>query len=276
MPETSPESRYKRLAVPLGLALIWAASVALIPRSVLRDYNNLFYDSFFRTRRVEPQTDGPVVIVAADNPSVVRLSNSPEHLHDLPWPRDKWAQVIQYAERCGARAVVFDILFDQQSEYVGTFDDDVNMGQAATGAKIPVIFAVECRHIGDAVAFAPYDPDHKTWKPTQGNVIVTQSTLRFYEPTNNALPSLAAATLGAIDRGEDIFGENQFYVHYYGRNAFQYVSAADVFDACKSGGSDKDAKSEWFKDKIVLAGVTATAGFDQKVSPFSNVFPGVE
>jgi adenylate cyclase len=58
-------------------------------------------------------------------------------------------------------------------------------------------------------------------------------------------------------------------ISYYGREmAFPYVSAADVLRG-RIG-------AEELKGKIVFVGTSAMATFDQKITPFSNNYPGVE
>ncbi|HUO77633.1 MAG TPA: adenylate/guanylate cyclase domain-containing protein [Thermodesulfovibrionales bacterium] len=58
-------------------------------------------------------------------------------------------------------------------------------------------------------------------------------------------------------------------VNYWGReHSFHYKSAVDVM---KNTAAAKD-----LRDKIVLIGTSALATYDQKVTPFSGNFPGVE
>jgi len=65
----------------------------------------------------------------------------------------------------------------------------------------------------------------------------------------------------------DRFG--RFFVNYRGdKNTFKYISAVDVFN-------NKFPK-DFFKNKFVLIGTTATGLFDLRVTPFNTVYPGVE
>jgi adenylate cyclase len=58
-------------------------------------------------------------------------------------------------------------------------------------------------------------------------------------------------------------------VNYWGKeHTFQYVSAVDVINEA--------AAAKDLKDKIALIGTSALATYDQKVTPFSGNFPGVE
>jgi len=58
-------------------------------------------------------------------------------------------------------------------------------------------------------------------------------------------------------------------INYYGgEGTFPHFSAADVL----AGRSPRDA----FQNKIVLVGTSAVGTYDQKITPFSNNYPGVE
>ncbi|MBI3995300.1 MAG: adenylate/guanylate cyclase domain-containing protein [Nitrospirae bacterium] len=58
-------------------------------------------------------------------------------------------------------------------------------------------------------------------------------------------------------------------INYYGKEqSFPYYSAAEVL----SGGIPRDA----LLNKIVLVGTSALGTYDQKITPFSNNYPGVE
>lgn len=63
--------------------------------------------------------------------------------------------------------------------------------------------------------------------------------------------------------------DGQLLINYRGRGeTFPHISAADVLRG--------EVPVEQLRDKIVVVGVTATAVFDIRSTPFDEVFPGVE
>ena len=61
----------------------------------------------------------------------------------------------------------------------------------------------------------------------------------------------------------------QIVINYRGEEkTFPHISVTDILHS--------KIPDETFKDKIVLVGVTATAIYDMRVTPFGNVFPGLE
>jgi len=78
----------------------------------------------------------------------------------------------------------------------------------------------------------------------------------------------------SLGLGDDIINipinnSGQLLVNYHGPGrTFPTVSAVDVIEG--------RIPPETFKDKLVLVGVTATAVFDLRVTPFQKDFPGVE
>jgi adenylate cyclase len=69
------------------------------------------YDTLLRKRFVAPETDPSIVILDIDERSLQQMST--DHGR-WPWPRDTLASVLEYLEKSGAAAVVFDILFSDE------------------------------------------------------------------------------------------------------------------------------------------------------------------
>ncbi len=73
--------------------------------------------------------------------------------------------------------------------------------------------------------------------------------------------------MGGLAIPTDEFG--RLFINYYGKaHTIRYESAADVLMG--------QVPAEVFRDKIVLIGGTAPGTYDQKISPFSADYPGVE
>ena len=85
------------------------------------------YDWLYKHRPVENKLDAPVVMICVDDYSVDQMENSESGL-PWPWPRDWWAGLIPWLEKCGAKVVVFDLLFDGKSPYNHYVGDDRGPG----------------------------------------------------------------------------------------------------------------------------------------------------
>jgi adenylate cyclase len=252
-----------------------AAGCVLYCLGAVRDADNVLYDIFYRHRSREVQSDGPAVIVAADDYSLGRLLS--EKKLGWPWPRDEWAAIIQYAASHGARAVVIDLLFSEPSVFERDMGDDDALADAIDSAGIPVVLATNVAG-GVPVRFAiPV-------KSTVNFGAVNQqadAVIRRFNPTVQGYPSLAA-------RATELLGvrpaSQPFLLRYYGphvdaedRKTFRYVSAADVVDAwLKDAAAIRRVGEETFKNKVVLIGAIAAGTYDVKATPLSSIYPGVE
>jgi adenylate cyclase len=73
--------------------------------------------------------------------------------------------------------------------------------------------------------------------------------------------------IGKLEIPSDELG--QIVINYRGKEkTYPHISVTDILH--------DNVPEETFKDKIVLVGVTATAIYDMRVTPFGNVFPGLE
>ncbi|HSZ58780.1 MAG TPA: adenylate/guanylate cyclase domain-containing protein [Tepidisphaeraceae bacterium] len=253
-----------------GLHHLPGASVAM------GKLDDLLYDSFYRLRPVEDQTDGPVVIVAADDKSLADLKRGiGKTSYGWPWPRQFWGLVPGYARKCGAKAVAFDMIFSEPSVFNGWSGDDGAFAAMIDGAKLPVIFGTEVSAAGVPDPFAP-----PVKKPILGAVNVSDSVVyRRYRPTVNEFPSLASRAANAVGATPPAA---EFRLHYFGphqdrkdHRTFRYVSASNVF-AAAMGQKNTGVDPAWFRNKIVLIGAITVGTFDVKASPLSEEYPGVE
>ena len=96
-----------------GWAIVALAAFYGIFRPV--DYRLADIASVFETR----PTRENVIVVTIDAPSFQDLSSP------WPWPRDTHAKLVDALYRAGARAIVFDIIFDQPTEDDGVFAEAI-------------------------------------------------------------------------------------------------------------------------------------------------------
>src|SRR5687767_725339 len=278
VPTTHPS---RKIAAAVLLAAV-AAALALGARHApglsvaIVKANEVMYDTLYRLRPVDYRTNGSVVIVAVDQKSLDAMDQAKRY--GWPWPRVFWAELVTYFEKCGARAVVFDIVFSEKSVHADDFDDDTILGDAVNKAKVPVVFGGMIAGDGTPGRFAP-----KVEKPVFGAInIVSGDVFRNYPPLVNDRPSLARQALSAAGMLPADAITTPFLLHYYGphrsengRFTFRYLSAASVIGAAL-GEEGSGVDPAVLKDKIVLIGAITAGTYDVKSSPLSSIYPGVE
>jgi adenylate cyclase len=249
--------------------------------------NDFFYDLFYRAR---PEADltgdrGNVVLVAADQESLDAVNE--RFKFGWPWPREFWGHIAAYLDKAGARAIAFDIVFIEPSAY-GESDDD-NFRDLLKGIKTPLVFGAEVKvkeGKGAWERFRPAEIEGGLKDPQFGAVNVGDDKIyRWYKPAVYGLPSLAAKTVATVGAKAPAFANAPFLLHYYGphqkadgKTTFPFIQAVRVLgaqlDAAK--GESYGITPEMFKGKIVVLCGTATATYDLKSSPLSEIYPGPE
>lgn len=273
----SAQSRGRKVLAALVIALC-ASLVALLARScpglslAMGKLDFLLYDSFYHLRPIQDQTNGPVVIVAADDKSQEELSKVGI---GWPWPREYWGKMIQYCNAAGARAVALDLIFTEPSVYNDSTNDDPAFAKLVNASKIPVVFGSRFLADGKPERFAPPIQNPQLAAVNVGNDLV----YRTYQPVVNGAPSLAARTVRDVHATPF---EQPFLLHYYGpyidsdgHRTFHYISASHVL-AASMGKKNTGVDPSEFRNKIVLIAPITVGTYDLKASPLSAEYPGVE
>ena len=97
----------------IGLFILGISNTGLL-EPVFDDFEHAFKDlrSIYRAEALE-RTFDPVVIVDVDSRSLYKLGKM------RGWPREYFAEMVEYVSEGGAEAVVFDIIFDRGIEAQG-------------------------------------------------------------------------------------------------------------------------------------------------------------
>jgi adenylate cyclase len=259
----------------LGLAVLLSIP-AVVP---VRMLDNVMYDSLYRLRPVEDAKDGPVVIVAVDDASIEAVDRLRKF--GWPWPREFYGHMTRYLDGAGARAVVFDLLFDRSSVHNNASDDDAQFAAAIDAARTPTVFASIARPDGTLWDFAP-----PVKRPVLGATNVSpDDVIRTYATQVRGHPSVALATIRRIGAKPPDWAGEPFRLRYYGPHArdnkpatFRYVPAGALLAAAldPKSGAAVGITPQTFKDKVVLIGTITAATYDLKSTPLSARYPGVE
>jgi adenylate cyclase len=284
LPQYHPLQRWLAAAVialvcsALGM-LLWAPVRVL---GVVGALDRALYDSLYRLHAPEDVTNGPIVIVAVDDESVEAVDRA--NKKGWPWPREYWGKMVSYVDAVGARAIVFDLIFDRTSVYDSpTNDDDRKFAEAVDASATPVVLATVARPDGSTWDVAPPVAE----KVTGAANVSDEAVIRAYAPIVNGHPSLAVQALRRSGATPPAWadGDAPFLLRYYGPHAkdgrpvtFRYVRAANLLAAADDPEQAKDLgiSPDLFKGKIVLIATITAATYDLKASPLSPRYPGVE
>jgi adenylate cyclase len=241
-----------------------------------RDYG--FYDYFYTLRHLEDQSQGPIVIVTADQESLTKVDKG--FKDGWPWPREFWGDIATYVAKAGAKEIVFDLLLSEASTYNNKSPDDDTFADAINSIQCPVVFA---SNVKDG-KFGPFAPAVKHPHLGASNVHpFRDDRCRYYLPTVDSHESLAAAALTATGVTPKL--TSPFELHYFGPDArgkspFRYVPACNVLSTFMHElgltTGDFGVTPDMFKGKIVILTSTAEGTFDVKATPLSDRFPGAE
>lgn len=238
--------------------------------------------------RVRHLTDvrppGDVALLLIDQESLRFLQE--EESIPWPWPRALYVPVVQYLRQCGARAIVFDILFTESS-VLGDADDR-ELG-AALAERDDVVLAAAVR------------PDRPGGEPVPaigdgaaalGRVLVPPDADGIFrrvpmtETPGVPLPPLAVAALATATgrtppdaRALPLDRDGALVVKYYGPAGTipSYSMAAAIQSYVRAGtGEEIPLPAERLRDRTVFLGMSAPGLMDLRPTPADAVYPGVE
>ncbi len=281
----STRSGSRRFAA-IAIISLTAWFIALLPsyfahtRDIVERADDFFYDTFYRLRQYVSRADRPVVIVAMDERSLAAVDKT--YHYGWPWPRELWGHIATYLADAGAKAVVFDMVFEERSAYQDRSRDDDAFADLISSARVPIIFGSRVASDGSWGPFAP-----PVASPRFGAVNLNPGKIyRIYWPQINGRPSLALAAVQASGLPDNLPTDTALRLHYHGPPqlsegvwTFRHISAASVLAAQLQGEQAANAAGltpDLFRGKIVLIGATTIGTYDLKATPLAPESPGVE
>ncbi|HAR62174.1 MAG: hypothetical protein DKM50_03345 [Candidatus Margulisiibacteriota bacterium] len=238
------------------------------------------------------KTPTNIVIIAIDDESIAWLGT-------WPWPRNKYAQLVDQLKLAGAKLIFFDILFDSPTSFDP--DDDVKFAQSIKKSGNVLLAAYFkntennsfVRYVQD-----PFNPPIKLLKNSaldigmvdisfdKSQVIrkipmlfsgdikypnLTLQAVRYIQADKPPIKHLSSSIVVG-KYAMPISQDRRFVINYRGgAKSFPYIPFDRVID-----GSFIKKNPNFLKDKIVLIGATAIELQDYIATPFSNIVPGVE
>jgi len=190
--------RRKAAAGALIALLALVLTLGLDLAGLLKFYSLKTLDLLYMATAIPP-ADSQVVVVTVDQPD---LDFFQKQGVSWPWPRQLYAPIIQFCQRAGSRAVIFDILYTETSVYGP--EDDQRLAQAmdASGQVVLPFFLTR-----EAKGAAPQAGEvlAKAGLPLKGTPPPGLTTYRGL--TTPIAPLLkAAAALGNVESKSDLDG----------------------------------------------------------------------
>jgi adenylate cyclase len=127
------------------ILLLTLASIAVLskyaPYLEILELKN--YDVLLAVVRGPREPPENIVLVAIDDRSINEFLDSYDVSY--PWPRSFYAELVHQLNRAGARAIVFDVLFEGKS----VEEEDAAFAEAIENSRIPVVLAAAIEVVDD-------------------------------------------------------------------------------------------------------------------------------
>ncbi|MGH8515912.1 MAG: CHASE2 domain-containing protein [Panacagrimonas sp.] len=284
-----------------ALAALFAAAAAaeILWLHLLQPAGNRLTDTLQRAHAARVAPDPQIVILDIDEPSLARMQDEAGR---WPWPRGIYAELLPPLLAQKPRAVVFDILFTERDTLHP--ESDAAFTEVLRGTELvylPMVRldprddlnGVPLREVADVLRLektASADPGARasllpplalppeTWRTGTINYLEDADGVgRRYHLHHDLygwrLLSMPARL--AQDFGWRLPAQASIRLAYRaGDGGFRHVSFADLYEQLRDGTQTRP-KDE-FRDAIVVIGTAASGLRDQRVTPLSNLYPGVE
>ncbi len=282
---------------------VFAVTVFLQFINVFQNSEYFFYDSRMNKTANNFSASEDIILVLLDQDS---LDYAAEHRNwSWPFPREAYAELVDFASKGGAKSVAFDMFFTEGSSYGSEDDDKFAESAKASDKVIQTVFFNELQgrteewkasaplpeklegdyeNDSEYPAIFPIDKLSKTAKALgcvnglhDADGSVRRARL-FYNWNGYKVPTLGVASL--LSAGEEVPADLPRIINLRYRNSiddyFPY-SFADIMKASDdiAAGLEPELSPEDFEDTYVFFGLYAPGLFDICQSPVSAKYPGV-
>jgi len=267
------------------LGFLMAAFVVVLyymQTGFLEGFEARTYDLRFKAMRGPVKHNKDIVIIAIDERSVAELGR-------FPWSRELFRELIDFASKAGAKAVLLDVLFPEKesTEVDGRLASSIkNSGIITLAAAFEFFEDGSVASMLDNIpvlAGSAKNTAHINVRPDEDGVLRRTRLVISYE--GKFYPSLALAaameamgTDGIEVRDYDVVlgpktiptdMDAGMLINYTGPpGTYERFSFSDVIKGRVSPGQ--------LKDKVIFVGATAIGIYDMRITPFSSNTPGVE
>ena len=245
--------------------------LGLLVFRVFAPVDNMVYDSFLEFRsggHVAAENTG-IVIVSIDEGSLTEINQR------WPWDRSLYAKVIDFLSKAEAKAIAIDLLFIEPSK--NTAQDQAlavamrKAGNVVIAAKLERInqnFATDGINLGGQRLVLPLEMFRKyaasgivNLELSSGSVV--RKLKPYYIHGDSEIPSFALKTYTVAFGKQATFpaGDSLFIDFLGGSETFPTIPIYQILKG--------EVKADFFKDKIILIGVSFSDAHDFFATPLA-------
>jgi len=242
---------------------------------VFKQAEYFFYDDRMNRTASYFSPSDEIVLVLVDQKSLNYAAS--ERGWTWPWPREAYAEIVDFFSGGGAKSVAFDMLFTEPSSYGDVDDKKFADASKESGIVIQTVFFDRGQRIFpiDEIASSAKLIGNVNSLPDSDGTI--RRARLFYSWKNYKIPTLGIASYFVGGDEDEALPEELNLRFTKSIDDYLPYSAGDILKAQADirAGRESELNPEDFEDMYVFFGLYAPGLFDICQTPVSASYPGV-
>lgn len=242
---------------------------------VFKQAEYFFYDDRMNRTASYFSPSDEIVLVLVDQKSLNYAAS--ERGWTWPWPREAYAEIVDFFSGGGAKSVAFDMLFTEPSSYGDVDDKKFADASKESGIVIQTVFFDRGQRIFpiDEIASSAKLIGNVNSLPDSDGTI--RRARLFYSWKNYKIPTLGIASYFVGGNEDEALPEELNLRFTKSIDDYLPYSAGDILKAQADirAGRESELNPEDFEDMYVFFGLYAPGLFDICQTPVSASYPGV-
>ena len=242
---------------------------------VFKQAEYFFYDDRMNRTASYFSPSDEIVLVLVDQKSLNYAAS--ERGWTWPWPREAYAEIVDFFSGGGAKSVAFDMLFTEPSSYGDVDDKKFADSSKESGIVIQTVFFDRGQRIFpiDEIASSAKLIGNVNSLPDSDGTI--RRARLFYSWKNYKIPTLGIASYFVGGDEDEALPEEINLRFIKSIDDYLPYSAGDILKAQDDirAGRESELHPEDFEDMYVFFGLYAPGLFDICQTPVSASYPGV-
>ena len=242
---------------------------------VFKQAEYFFYDDRMNRTASYFSPSDEIVLVLVDQKSLNYAAS--ERGWTWPWPREAYAEIVDFFSGGGAKSVAFDMLFTEPSSYGDVDDKKFADASKESGIVIQTVFFDRGQRIFpiDEIASSAKLIGNVNSLPDSDGTI--RRARLFYSWKNYKIPTLGIASYFVGGDEDEALPEELNLRFTKSIDDYLPYSAGDILKAQADirAGRERELNPEDFEDMYVFFGLYAPGLFDICQTPVSASYPGV-
>lgn len=258
------------ISIPVFFILLF-----FIYLGVFNQAEYFFYDDRMNKTASYFSPSDEIVLVLVDQKSLNYAAS--ERGWTWPWPREAYAEIVDFFSGGGAKSVAFDMLFTEPSSYGDADDKKFADASKESGIVIQTVFFDRGQRIFpiDEIASSARLIGNVNSLPDSDGTI--RRARLFYSWKNYKIPTLGIASYFVGGDEDEALPEELNLRFTKSIDDYLPYSAGDILKAQADirAGRESELNPEDFEDMYVFFGLYAPGLFDICQTPVSASYPGV-